>query len=107
MQAFANEILYTSTERVGVGRSVLAFSIPKAAAAQTYNSGGHMMLATEPDLTTTAFCFLDPGYSQLKQYGPTVVCGDSAVTDVETEDDPSRQFQSSSMRILRMPKRRG
>jgi hypothetical protein len=63
-----------------------------------------MMLAMEPDLLTTAFCYFDPALSRLRQHGPTFTCGDSAVTDVETTDDPSRNFQSSSFRILHMPK---
>jgi hypothetical protein len=75
-----------------------------AAAQRTYETGDHMMLAMEPDLLTTAFCYFDPAYSQLRQYGPTFVCGDSAVTDVETADEPSRNFQSSGFRILHLPK---
>ena len=62
------------------------------------------MLAMEPNLLTTAFCYFDPAYSQLRQHGPTFVCGDSAVTDVETTDDPYRNFQSSQFKILHMPK---
>lgn len=104
MQAFAREIINTSRSRSGVGEKVLAFSIPKMAAQRTYEAGGDMMLAIEPDLLTTAFCYFDPAYSQLRQHGPTFVCGDSAVTDVETADDPSRNFQSSSFRILHLPK---
>jgi hypothetical protein len=103
MQAFAKEIVNTSTNRSGVGDKVLAFSIPRAAAQRTYETGDNMMLAMEPDLLTTAFCYFDPAYSQLRQYGPTFVCGDSAVTDVETADEPSRNFQSSSFRILHLP----
>jgi hypothetical protein len=104
MQAFAKEIINTSRSRSGVGDKVLAFSIPRAAAQRAYETGDHMMLAMEPDMFTTAFCYFDPAYFQLRQHGPTFVCGDSAVTDVQTVDDPSRQFQSSSFRILHMPK---
>jgi len=104
MQAFVNEIINTSSSRSGVGDKVLAFAIPRAAAQRTYETGDHMMLAMEPDLHTAAFCYFDPAYSQLRQYGPTFVCGDSAVTDVEGVDDPARNFQSSSFRILYLPK---
>jgi hypothetical protein len=104
MHAFANEIAHTAGSCVGVGTKVLAFSIPRAAACQTYQAGENMMLAMEPNLLTTAFCYFDPAYSQLRQYGPTFVCGDSAVTDVETTDDPSRNFQSSQFKILHLPK---
>jgi hypothetical protein len=60
-----------------------------------FQGGGNMILAMEPNLSSTSFCYFDPVYSELRQYRPTWVCGDSAVTDVETENDPSRAFQSS------------
>ena len=104
MQSFASEIAHTSDLRGGVGKKVLAFSIPRTAAQRTYHSGENLILAMEPNLLSTAFCYFDPEYSQLRQYGPTFVCGDSAVTDIETQDDPARNFQSSSFRILHMPK---
>jgi hypothetical protein len=106
MRAFVNEIHNTS--RPGgttVGEKILAFSIPKSAAERTYKTGHSTMLATEPDLFNAAFCYFDPAYSQLRQYGPTFVCGAAAMTDVETENDPSRDYQSSSARILHLPKR--
>jgi hypothetical protein len=104
MHAFVNEIVNTAGSRVGVGKKVLAFSIPRAAAHQTYQTGENMVLAMEPNLLTSAFCYFDPAYSQLRQHGPTFVCDDSAVTDVETADDPSQNFQSSSFKILHLPK---
>jgi len=64
------------------------------------------MLAREPNALSTAFCYFDPAYSQLQQYGPAFVCGDAAVTDIETENDPSRSYQSASYRILHMPESR-
>jgi hypothetical protein len=105
MTAFASEIAYTSERSVGVGNKVLAFSIPKRAAHRAYESGGNMILAMEPNLSSTSFCYFDPVYSELRQYGPTCVCGDSAVTDVKTENDPSRAFQSARFRILHPPKK--
>jgi hypothetical protein len=107
MQAFIREIVNTSRTGSTVGEKILAFSIPKAAAERTYQTGDHMMLATEPNLRNAAFCYFDPAYSQLRQYGPTSTCGESAVTDVETEDDPARDYQSSSVRLLHLPKPRG
>jgi hypothetical protein len=106
MQAFANEIVNTSRPGGTVGKKILAFSIPKAAAERTYQTGNYMLLATEPNLRNTAFCYFDPAYSQLRQYGPTSTCGESAVTDVETENDPARDYQSSSVRLLHLPKPR-
>jgi hypothetical protein len=104
MHAFASEIANTSNNRLGVGNKTLAFSIPREAARRTFQTGENMVLAKEPDLRSTAFCYFDPAYSQFRQHGPTFVCGDAAVTDVQTTDDPSRNSQSSSFRILHLPK---
>jgi len=106
MRALAREISNTSTSNSTVGESVLAFCIPRAAAAKTYQSGASVMLAKEPDFLSPSFCYLNPEIKESKQYGPTVTCGESAMTDIETENDPSRNYQSSSMRILHMPKKR-
>ena len=50
MQAFVREIVNTSRAGGTVGEKILAFSIPKAAAQRTYQTGDQMMLATEPAL---------------------------------------------------------
>jgi hypothetical protein len=105
MYALAKEIANSATVYSTVGNTMLAFSIPRAAANQPYTSGRQMILAKEPDLASVAFCYLNPEYDELRQYGPTHVCGESSVTDVETVNDPSRNFQSSSIRILHMPKK--
>ncbi|HXX73587.1 MAG TPA: hypothetical protein VEI50_00480 [Nitrospiraceae bacterium] len=104
MQAFANEIINTSRSKGTVGQKILAFSIPKAAAERTYQTGNYVLLAMEPDRCNIAFCYFDPVYSQLRQYGPTSTCGESAVTDIVTENDPARDYQSSSVRLLHLPK---
>ena len=61
------------------------------------------MLAKEPDLFAAAFCYFDPNYSQLQQYGPTFTCGECAMTDVQTHYDPASDSQSSSVRYLHLP----
>lgn len=104
MQAFVREIVNTSQLQSTVGDRILAFSIPKAAAKRTYEKGTNMILAKEPDLCDTAFCYFDPTYSSLLQYGPTYTCGDSAVTDLVTENDSTRDYQSSSLKVLYRPK---
>jgi hypothetical protein len=101
---FAKEIVETASSRTSVGTKVLALSVPRLAARRAYEMGEYTMLATQPNLADLAFCYFDPEYSGLRQYGPTVVCGESAMTDIETEDDPVRAYQSSSMRILHTPK---
>lgn len=104
MQAFAREIANTSNHQLGVGNKLLAFSIPREAARRAFESGESMVLAKEPDLRSTAFCYFDPAYSQLRQQGPTFVCGDAAVTEVNTVDDPSRNLQRADFKILHFPK---
>ena len=51
-----------------------------------------------------AFTYFEPGFSELQQYGPTIVCGESAYTDVRTENDPANNSQSSGLKILSTPK---
>lgn len=60
-----------------------------------------MVLAKEPDLKTSAFCYFTPEYSQLQQYGPTMVCGKHAVTDVKTSADEIGNRQRASVKLLR------
>jgi hypothetical protein len=103
MEALVNEVINSSGATSSVGEKVLAFSISKKAAEHTLRSGQSMILAALPDKTNAAFCYFDSGYSELRQYGPTSVCGQSAVTDLETENDHSRDYQSSSVRILYLP----
>jgi len=105
MQAFVREIVNASRPGGTVGQRALAFSIPKGAAERTLHTGHSMVLAMEPDLHNAAFCYFDPAYSQLHQYGPTFTCGECALTDVETEDDPTGDYQSSSVKYLHLPPR--
>ena len=104
LRLLVDEVTNTSKRCSGVGSNVLGFCIPKKGAQRFFEKGETVMLAVQPNPDTTAFTYFEDGYSELKQYGPTTVCGNWAVTDVETENDPSRDFQSSSIRILAMPK---
>jgi len=110
VRALMREIAFPSRIAGAVGAKVLAFTIPKRAAEKIYNSGDHFILAMEqPDLHSPSFYYLDPSQSKLQQYGPTAVCGDSAVT-IEVESDPARAYQSSAFydeRTVIGPKRRG
>jgi hypothetical protein len=105
MQAFVSEIINTSRATPIVGEKILAFSIPKVAAKKAYETGDYTLLAQEPNLHGIAFCYFDPAYSELLQYGPTNTCGEYAVTDVKTVNDPARNFQSSSLKFLHLPKK--
>jgi hypothetical protein len=84
-----------------VGEKVLAMCIPRASIES--GAGPRMMLATKPGADIPTFAYFDPTYSVMRQFGPAFVCNGAAHTDVETEDDPSRSYQSSQLRILRMP----
>lgn len=102
------EILHThqGNEPPTVGEKILAFCIPKKAVELQLRTGDSSALAQLPDENATAFTYFDPVYSELVQYGPTFVCGEFAATDVQTETDPARDFQSSEMRYLSLPKRK-
>jgi hypothetical protein len=104
LRLLVDEIINTSKRASGVGSKILGFCIPKKAAQRFFEKGESGMLATQPNTETTAFTYFEEGYSELEQYGPTVVCGEWAVTDVKTENDPSRDFQSSEFRFLSGPK---
>lgn len=108
LRLLVDEVVHTSTtEKVGsVGSKVLGYCIPKQAAESAVKTGNFMLLAQHPNETTASFAYFDPLYDELRQFGPTVVCGENAVTDIATENDPSRDYQSSSVRILHLPKKR-
>ncbi len=101
------EITYTSTRTDTVGQKILGFCIPRKAALAGMQSGHRPLLATEPNEDTASFCYFDPTYDELQQFGPTVTCGGFAITDVITENDPSQKRQSAQVRILALPKGRG
>lgn len=58
----------------------------------------------QPNENVASFCYYDPTYSELQQFGPTITCGDFAATDVKTKNDPLTKRQSSSFRFLAVPK---
>jgi hypothetical protein len=105
LRLLVDEVINTSKRCPGVGSKVLGFCIPRKAAERFFEKGGAVMLAVQPNPDVAAFTYFEEGYSELVQYGPTAVCGNTAVTDVKTENDPSRDFQSSEIRILSLPKR--
>ena len=103
LRLLVDEVIRTSGYCSAVGWKVLGFCIPRNAAKRFFETGQQAMLAVQPNPDVTAFTYFEKGYSELQQYGPTSVCGQWAVTDVETRNDPSRDFQSSSFRILAGP----
>ena len=107
LRLLVDEVIHTSTKSNTVGRNILALCIPGAAAENHIATGKSILLATQPgDEGAPSFCYYNPTYNELKQLGPTTTCGGIAVTDVTTENDPSRQYQSASLRILALPNQR-
>lgn len=107
LRILVEEIVYKSTVEKcqTVGSKILGYCIPKQAVNKQEKSQQWFVLAQQPNETSAAFTYFEPEYKELRQYGPTVVCGNYAVTDIKTENDEGRNYQSSQMRILHMPGR--
>ncbi len=106
LRLLVDEVIHTSGYSSTVGNKVLGLCIPRRAVQSSIESGRSVLLAAQPNEDAASFCYYDPTYSELQQYGPTITCGGSAVTDVKTENDPSIDRQSSQLRILALPKSR-
>jgi hypothetical protein len=104
LRLLVDEVINTSRWCDRVGSKILGFCIPKKGAQRFFESGENVTLASLPNAETTSFSYFEEGYSEFRQYGPTTVCGEWAVTDVQAVNDPARDFQSSSIRILALPK---
>jgi hypothetical protein len=102
LRLLVDEIVRTANvPSPSVGEKILAMCIPRTSVH--FGAGPRLLLAAKPAADTPTFAYFDPAYSSLKQFGPAIVCGGVAATDTETEDDPSRVYQSSQLRILRIP----
>jgi hypothetical protein len=108
LRLLVDEIIHTSVaeKQSTVGSKVLGFCIPRKSAEAYFKTGRAGMLAVQPNLDAAAFTYFEDGYSELQQFGPTFVCGGTAFTDVKTENDPSRDFQSVEVHLLSLPKRK-
>lgn len=106
LRLIVEEIINTSEieKNVTVGNKILGFCIPKSSVESRAKSGNSMLLAKQPDQNAAVFTYFENGYSELAQYGPTLICGETAMTDITTENDPSRNYQSSQARFLSLPK---
>lgn len=103
LREMAQAIADTAARAPGVGSKVLCMCISRAGAEKALAGGASMLVATTDAVEGASFRYYDPGSDALKQYGPTVVCGQSAYTDLVTEDDPSRDYQSVQIKILHIP----
>jgi hypothetical protein len=105
LRLLVDEIIHTSETCDSVGSKILGFCIPRECARLRFETGRVAMLAKQPDSSVATFTYFEKGFNELQQHGPTTVCGEFAITDVKTQNDPSRDFQSSEFRILSLPKR--
>jgi hypothetical protein len=104
LRLLVDEIVHSSESRPTVGSKILGFCIPKESARVRFETGRSVMLATQPNSSLTTFTYFEKGFDELQQFGPTTVCGEFGVTDLKTQNDTSRDFQSSEVRILPLPK---
>jgi len=104
LRLLSDEIVHTSGICTTVGSKILGFCIPRESVLKQFETGQTVMVATQPNSSVATFTYFEKGFNELQQYGPTVCCGESAYTDLKTENDPSRDFQSSEFRILALPK---
>lgn len=107
LRLLVDEVIHTAGLSTTVGKKVLGLCIPRRAAQAAIESGKSVLLATQPNEEAASFCYYDPTYSELQQYGPTLTCGGLASTDVKTENDAVNDLQSSQIRILAFPKQSG
>lgn len=101
MRTLVGEIGHTARRTNTVGNKVLGFCIPRADAARRFHNGQWMMTADLPNEQTTSFCYFDPAYSELQQYGPVIVSGKRAVA-VQTQNDPTQNRQKASITFLKV-----
>jgi hypothetical protein len=105
LRLLVDEVILTAGLSTTVGKNVLGLCIPRRAAQSAIESGKSALLAAQPNEEAASFCYYDPTYSELQQYGPTLTCGGLASTDLKTENDTINNRQSSQIRILALPNR--
>jgi len=103
LRLMVEEIIATASADDRVSPSSLAVCFPRPIQAQSVGPQPNVMLNTLPTGELPTFAYFEPGFDALHQLGPTVSCGTTAFADLTTSSDPSRDFQSVSMRPLRAP----
>lgn len=103
LEHMARAVSETAMRNSTVGSRVLCMCLPRAGVEQSLTTGQSMLLAGHNSVDAASFTYYDQGYSELQQYGPSTVCGQSALTGLITESDPSEGRQSVQVRILHMP----
>lgn len=105
LRIMVSEVQNTSKSQKTVGEKILAFCIPRSSIECKNPNFGNMLISSTPAENVATFSYFNPARDELLQYGPTTVCGGYATTDLKTENDPSRDYQSVKIRILHMPKK--
>lgn len=104
LEYLVREVQHSSTQENRVGDRILAMSVPRAAVESWQRSGRYSLLASTATRRAATFGYFNPGRNELVQFGPTLVCGGMAVTDLEGTNDPTTDNQSASFRFLRLAK---
>lgn len=103
IRLLVEQVKMTHGRNRNVGERLLAMCIPRRPAEEHYAGSGSIFVASRPLEDVATFMYLDPVHDEVQQHGPTIACGGTAMTDLETESDPANDYQSSSVRILRLP----
>jgi len=103
LRLLVDEIVYKSSRDDKVGSKILGFCIPKNSVLRQLETGMSFMTAEQPYTDGATFTYFEPGFNELKQYGPTCVCGECAYT-TETGHDTSSGSQYSQVTLLSVPK---
>jgi hypothetical protein len=69
LRLLVDEVIHTAGNTKTVGKKVLALCIPRKAAQAAIESGNSTLRAGQPGDGSATFCYFDPSYSELQQYG--------------------------------------
>lgn len=97
------EIFATHARERTVGDKALAFCIPRASAESRATTGYSQLSGLLPNSSGSTFSYFDRDYDAFKQFGPTIVCGEFAATDLRFDNDPQKPLQSAQLKILYAP----
>jgi len=94
------ELRHSAGNTLYVGSKALAVCIPRASAERYFRTRSNVMVAAEANLGMASFCYFDPNFSKLQQYGPTSVFGSTVVTSVTTGEDGDSQFSEIEFTVV-------
>lgn len=100
LRLLVEEVFFTSTLSGTVGDRVLACCIPRHNAQQYFSEGQSRLSGMLPRSDRATFSYFDRRYNEHSQYGPTIVCGSQAFTDLRYTKEKNGPAQSVSWRVL-------